>query len=130
MPPKGNPYNYSKQKIQRNVPEQRGVYWIWSFGELVRIGQSKNLQRRLLEYSHKQPNRFQYDTVDQYFRKRSEIQKPLPYDIKGNGTVLDKIEHTEFEWYERKFGELPPWNDRHKHYEVGVFEDLLSNLPF
>jgi hypothetical protein len=129
MPPKGNPYKYTRGKIRRNVPKQKGIYWIWSFGDLVRIGQSKNLRSRLLDYSPKDPNFFQYDTVSQYFTKRESVQRPPSYDIKGKGTVLDKIEHTEFTWYEHKYGELPQWNKYQKHYEVGVFEELLSNLP-
>lgn len=128
MPPMGCPYKYNRRKVRRVVPQQRGVYWLWSFGELVRIGQSTNLQRRLLEYSPKEPNKFQYDTIDQYFQKRDAIQKPPPYDINNGGTILDKIEHTEFTWFEQKHERLPRWNKQHKHYDVGVFEDLLSRF--
>jgi len=107
MPLKGGLYNYSRSKIRQEVPQCPGVYWLWSFGELVRIGQSQNLQRRLLEYSDKNPNRFRFQDVETYFERRDEIVKPPAYTISG-GTVLDKIEHTEFEAYKQQHGNLPP----------------------
>lgn len=127
MPPKGGLYGYSRSKIHREVPDRPGIYWLWSFGELVRIGQSNNLHRRLLEYSDKSPNRFRYQEVDTYFERRDEVMKPPAYTISG-GTVLDKIEHTEFEAYKQKHGCLPPWNKYDKNYDVGVFESIISKF--
>jgi|GEM_PF-2345852 len=131
MPPKGGTYSYSRSAVREAVPEAPGVYWLWSFGELVRIGQSTDLRRRLLEYSDRNPNKFRYQTVDQYFRRRDEISRPPSYTLTG-GTVLDKIEQTELEWYKRRAengrGNLPQWNRYDKHYEVGVFERILSRV--
>lgn len=125
MPPRGRPYAYSRKKVRDVVPDRAGIYWLWSFGRLVRIGQSTALQRRLLEYAPKSPNRFRYQTVSEYFTRRSEITRP---PMKSAETLLDKIEHTEFEWYKRKEGNLPPWNRYDKHYDVGIFEALLGTF--
>lgn len=125
MPPIGSPYAYSRSNVRDSVPSRAGVYWLWSYGELVRIGQSTDLQRRLLEYAPKSPNKFRYQTVSQYFTRRSEITRP---PLKSVETLLNKMEHTEFEWYKRKEGHLPPWNKRDKQYDVGVFEALLSRF--
>lgn len=125
MPPIGRPYAYSRSNVRDSVPPRAGVYWLWSFGELVRIGQSTDLRRRLLEYAPKSPNKFRYQTVSQYFTRRGEITRP---PLKSVETLLNKIEHTEFEWYKRKEGRLPVWNKHDKHYDVGVFEALLSRF--
>jgi hypothetical protein len=125
MPPKGRPYTYSRDKVRTEVPTSAGVYWLWSFGELVRIGQSTNLQRRILDYSDKDPNKFRYQTVSEYFRRRDPITRPPTTSV---DTLTDKIEHTEFAWYKEKHGRLPRWNKQDKHYDVGLFEQLLSKV--
>jgi hypothetical protein len=123
MPPKGRPYGYSPEKIRTKVPEEPGVYWLWSFGRLVRVGQSVNLRRRLLEYSDQQPNRFRFQTVRQYFARRSWALHPLTPSVKR---CLDKIEHAELTWFQRKHGRLPDWNAQQKQYEPSIVERLLS----
>jgi len=125
MPPKGRPYTYNREKVRAEVPESAGVYWLWSFGDLVRIGQSTNLQRRLLDYSDDDPNKFRYQTVSQYFTRRSAITRPPTTSV---DRLVNKMEHTEFAWYKEKHGGLPPWNKQDKHYDVGVFESLLSKV--
>lgn len=125
MPPRGRPYRYSRAKVREAVPERAGVYWLWSFGELVRIGQSTNLRRRLLDYSDRNPNKFRYQTVSEYFTRRSAVTRPPTLSV---DRLTDKIEHTEFEWYKRKEGRLPRWNVHDKRYDVGIFERLLSGV--
>jgi hypothetical protein len=98
---------------------------LWSFGELVRIGQSTDLERRLLDYSDRDPNKFRCQTIQEYFRRRDAVTRPPSLSAER---CINKIEHTEFEWYKQKYGELPRWNKQHKHYEVGVFEKVLSSV--
>lgn len=125
VPPKGRPYKYSRQKVRNEVPKQAGVYWLRSYGDIVRIGQSENLRRRLLDYSSKQPNKFHYQTVSEYFRRHNGITRPPTTSV---NRLVNKMEHTEFEWHKRKYGGLPPWNKQTKHYNVGVFEELLERI--
>jgi len=126
MPPKGRPYGYSPETIRATVPEEPGVYWLWSFGRLVRIGQSVNLRRRLLEYTDRRPNRFRYQTVRQYFARRSWARHPPTLSL---GRRLDKIEHVELSWFREKNGRLPDWNDHRKRYQPGLIERLLGAVP-
>ena len=123
MPPKGRPYGYSRETITTEVPRKPGVYWLWSFGRLVRVGQSVNLRRRLLEYGDQRPNRFRFQTLRQYFARRSWALCPPTL---SRGRCLDKIEHVELTWFREKHGRLPDWNDQQKHYEPGAVERLLS----
>lgn len=125
MPPKGRPYTYSREKVRSEAPTKAGVYWLWSFGEIVRIGQSQNLQRRLLDYSTREPNKFRYQTVHQYFLRRNAVTRPPTL---SHAKCLNKIEHTEFAWFKHKHDRLPQWNQQDKHYDVGVFEALLSKV--
>lgn len=52
------------KNVKEKVPQKRGVYELKSFGEVVYVGKSTNLQRRLLEHlSERNPNYFRYETV-------------------------------------------------------------------
>lgn len=78
-----------------DVPAKSGIYELTSFGEqrALYIGSSDDINRRLQEHlNSSDPNRFRYETAGLFDH---------------HGTM----EENAFERYERKYGEIPPWND-------------------
>ena len=84
----------SKDHIEDVVPAQSGVYELKCFGEIVYIGGSSNLQRRLLEHlNDRDPNKYRYETVTGFFSSWADREKEL------------------FNEYEDEYTGTPPWND-------------------
>ncbi|MFC7205077.1 GIY-YIG nuclease family protein [Haloferax namakaokahaiae] len=84
----------NRSQIKQTAPTSSGVYELTSFGKqrALYIGQTDNLQRRLLEHlDDKKPNRFR-------FKEAGFLQSPK------------SMEKNEFDNYENKHGNTPPWN--------------------
>lgn len=123
-PPQGRPYNYSPANVRRYVPEEAGVYWLRSTDRVTYIGESLNLRRRLQEHKHREPLRFQYNTLSDYCKRYSVSIHPW-MDKKR---LCYKIENTELSAYRARFGTLPPENKQDNHYEAGFLEDALDRI--
>lgn len=64
MPLRARWRNATLEDVKERVPERAGVYELRCFGELVYIGSSKNLRRRLTRHVRDRcPNRYRYRTV-------------------------------------------------------------------
>ena len=78
------------------VPEKPGVYELHSFGELVYIGQAKNLRRRLgTHFRERSPNKFRFE------------QKTGGWLF---GTSIQKMEDDHLTSFTNRHGGLPKWN--------------------
>ena len=81
----------TRSNIEANVPNAAGVYELKCFGQLVYIGHSTNLRRRLVEHLRREPNAYRY-------RRCGMMQSSKA------------LEDRHLERYEDRHGELPPWN--------------------
>jgi hypothetical protein len=80
--------------INANVPTKGGVYELKAFGELVYIGKTSNLRRRLLEHlNERNPNYYR-------FKKAGFFQSP------------SSLESDHLEAYGSTQSETPSWNEQ------------------
>lgn len=89
--------NWSKANrshIKTNVPEKPSVYELKNFGELVYIGESNNLRRRLLCHLDRDPNYYRYKVASGFF------------------TASSKQESKQFDKFVNKYGREPRWNNQ------------------
>jgi excinuclease UvrABC nuclease subunit len=94
MPISKNWSRASIPHVKKHAPSKSGIYELKSFGELVYIGSSENIQHRLLEHlNSRDPNYYRFQT----------------------GDFLSSYKRMEREHYDRfveKYGRSPRWNDR------------------
>lgn len=78
--------------VKEKVPESKGIYELKSFGKVVYVGSSDNLQQRLLTHVNERgPNGFRYKTV-------------------GWLTNPQKVERQHYDRHVEKHGSPPDWN--------------------
>jgi predicted GIY-YIG superfamily endonuclease len=84
----------NESRIKSTAPSRGGLYELRAFGDLVYIGSTNDIQRRLLEHlSDSRGNAFRY-------KKASFLQSPTKMEREALGAYLNK------------HGELPRWNDK------------------
>lgn len=72
----GQGYAYNRDNIARTAPERSGVYLIWNQAGWIYVGESNNIQRRLLEHfngdnaciTRHAPTGFGFELVDALLR--------------------------------------------------------------
>lgn len=83
----------TKSSILSKVPEKRGIYELKSFGEVVYVGRTNNLRRRLLSHlTDRNPNYYRYED--------------LGFDTDG-----ESLEREHYERLVERLGRPPRWND-------------------
>ena len=83
----------TKSNILSKVPEERGIYELKSFGEVVYVGRTKNLRRRLLSHlTDRNPNYYRYEEL-------------------GFGADDEAIVGEHYERLVGRLGRPPQWND-------------------
>lgn len=83
----------TESNILSNVPPEKGVYELKSFGEIVYVGRTDDLQRRLLSHlTDRNPNYFRYEAV-------------------GFQSSAETLEQEHYERAAESLGRAPQWND-------------------
>jgi excinuclease UvrABC nuclease subunit len=81
------------ENIKEKVPREKGIYELRNFGEVVCVGRSTDLRRRLLTHlKERNPNKYRYKTV-------------------GLSSSIRSVEHRHHQRHVEKHGSPPAWND-------------------